>query len=368
MLSGSNLDACYDLRRDEVKKAIEYINRQVGTAIDIGELTFLTEMNVIMSMLWGGTLEADQQNKVGAEFRKVFAKILGLLSKPNISDFFPILARFDIQGIEKQGKALLQIVGEIFDAVINERVKIVEDEIKNAGKKKDFIHVLLELEKQEVDGVKINKRQLKAIMMDIVIGGTDTTATMAEWTMAEVVHQREVMEKVQKELEEVVGMNNMVEEFHLSKLHYLEAVVKEAFRLHPALPLLIPKRPSQSCMVGGYTIPKDTRIIVNVWAVQRDPQLWDNQLEFKPERFLSEPSKWDYNGNNFQYIPFGSGRRVCAGIPLAERMVMYILASLLHSFDWKPTKAKDEDLSEKFGFVTRKATPFLAVPTKRLHN
>ncbi|KAL3499495.1 hypothetical protein ACH5RR_038588 [Cinchona calisaya] len=171
MLSGRNLDACYDLRRDEVEKAIEYINRQVGTAIDIGELTFLTEMNVIMSMLWGGTLEADQQNKVGAEFRKVFAKMLRLLSKPNISDFFPILARFDIQGIEKQGKALLQIVEEIFDAVINERVKIVEDEIKNAGKKKDSIHILLELEKQEVDGVKINMRQLKAIMMDIVIEG-----------------------------------------------------------------------------------------------------------------------------------------------------------------------------------------------------
>ena len=199
-----------------------------------------------------------------------------------------------------------------------------------------------------------------------MVGGTDTTATMAEWVMTEVLHDREIMEKVQKELEDVIGINNTVEEIHLPKLRYLDAVVKETFRLHPALPLLVPKRPSQSCTVVGFTVPKDTRVFVNAWQIHRDPELWDNPLEFKPERILATPSKWDYSGNNFQYIPFGSGRRICAGIPLAEKMLMYIAASLLHSYDWKSTKSKEADLSEKFGIVMRKSTPLLAIPTKKV--
>lgn len=196
-------------------------------------------------------------------------------------------------------------------------------------------------------------------------GGTDTTATSAEWVMTEVLHNREVMQKVQKELEDVVGLNNIVEEYHLPKLKYLDAVVKEAARLHPALPLLLPRRPSEPCKVAGYTIPKDSKIFINVWAIQRDPQLWENALEFKPERFLNEPGKWDFSGNNFQYLPFGSGRRICAGLPLAEKMLLYILASLLHSFDWQPTETKEADFSEKFGVVMRKSKPLLAIPTNR---
>ncbi|KAL3499492.1 hypothetical protein ACH5RR_038585 [Cinchona calisaya] len=344
MLSGSNLDACYDLRKDEVRKAVEYVNTNVGKLVNIGELIFLTEIKVIMSMLWGGTLDEEKQNRVEAEFKKVFEQIVAFCSKPNISDFFPILARFDIQGIERQVKGLREMVEEILDAIINESMKMVpnnvEDPIKS-GKKKDFVQILLELIKQENTGDTFNLTQVKAIVMDVLLGGTDTTAAMSEWVMT---HDRGYAQQR--------GDGK---------------VVKETFRLHPALPLLVPKRSSQSCMVGGYTIPKDTRVFVNAWAIHRDPELWDNPLEFKPERFLSEPNKWDYSGNNFQYLPFGSGRRICAGIPLAEKMLMYILASLLHPFDWKPTKSKEVDLSEKFGIVTRKSTPLLAIPTKKLY-
>ena len=199
-------------------------------------------------------------------------------------------------------------------------------------------------------------------------GGTDTAATTIEWAMTEMMHNREVMQKVQKELEDVVGVNNIVEEFHLPKLQYLDAVVKEALRLHPAAPLILPRRPTQSCTIAGYTIPKDTKIFVNIWAIQRDPQLWENPSEFKPERFLNEPDKFDFLGSNFQYLPFGSGRRICPGVPLAEKMMMYVLASLLHSFDWQATESKEVDLSERFGFVMKKTKPLLAIPTKRLLN
>lgn len=187
--------------------------------------------------------------------------------------------------------------------------------------------------------------------------------------MTELMHNPRVMKKVQEELAQVVGMDSCVEEFHLPKLKYLDAVVKETFRLH-SVPYLVPRRASQSSSIGGYTVPKDTTIILNVWAIHRDPQIWDNPLEFGPEKFFNDgiASKFDYSGNNFQYLPFGAGRRMCAGIALAERMLMFVLASLLHSFDWKLPAGTKLDLSEKFGILIKKKEPLVAIPTPRLPN
>eukprot|EP00257_Ricinus_communis_P000201 XP_002509601.2 flavonoid 3',5'-hydroxylase 1 [Ricinus communis] len=207
-------------------------------------------------------------------------------------------------------------------------------------------------------------------MQDIVTGGTDTTSTMVEWVFAEVMKHQEIMEKVQQELDEVVGLNNCVEEFHLPKLCYLDAVVKETLRLHPALPLLVPRRTSQPCELGGYTIPKGTTIFLNVYAIHRDPQFWDNPLEFRPERFLNNinAGNFDFSGNNFQYLPFGSGRRVCAGLPLGEKMLMYQVATFLHSFNWKLPNDTELELSDKHGIVIKKLKPLVAIPTPRLSN
>ena len=157
----------------------------------------------------------------------------------------------------------------------------------------------------------------------MVVGGTDTSSNTVEFALAEIMNKPEVMRKTQQELEDVVGTDNIVEESHIDKLPYLHAVMKETLRLHPALPLLVPHCPSETCNVGGYTIPKGSRIFVNVWAIQRDPSIWKNPLKFDPERFLNR--KWDYSGSDFNYFPFGSGRRICAGIVMAERMVMYSL-------------------------------------------
>ena len=198
----------------------------------------------------------------------------------------------------------------------------------------------------------------------MVVGGTDTSSNTVEFALAEIMNKPEVMRKTQQELEDVVGKDNIVEESHIDKLPYLHAVMKETLRLHPALPLLVPHCPSETCNVGGYTIPKGSRIFVNLWAIQRDPSIWKNPLNFDPERFLN--SKWDYSGSEFNYFPFGSGRRICAGIAMAERMVMYSLATLLHSFDWKLPHGEKLELTEKFGFVLKKKIPLIAIPTPRL--
>ncbi|KAK6118995.1 hypothetical protein DH2020_047281 [Rehmannia glutinosa] len=184
--------------------------------------------------------------------------------------------------------------------------------------------------------------------------------------MTELMNNPEVMAKAQKELSDVVGLNNMIEESHMPDLKYLEAVIKETLRLHPALPLLVPRSPAQSSTIGGYTIPKNSRVIINMWSIQRDPSIWDNPNEFRPERFMDDNGKLDFRGNNFHYHPFGSGRKICVGMPLAERMLVYLLASLLHSFDWKLPEGETLDMTETSGIVLRKTKPLFVVPTARL--
>ncbi|KAJ0968504.1 hypothetical protein J5N97_025421 [Dioscorea zingiberensis] len=183
--------------------------------------------------------------------------------------------------------------------------------------------------------------------------------------MAEMIGKPETMRKAQEELDSVVGKEEIVDESHIGKLPYLEALVKETLRLHPPVPLLLPRYPTTTCNIGGYIIPKGTKVFINVWSIHRDPAVWENPLEFKPERFLSGMSKLDYYGNNFNFIPFGSGRRICVGITLVEKMSLYILATMLHCFDWSSPDGTKLDLVEKFGIVLKKEKQLVVIPTAR---
>ncbi|XP_011070677.1 cytochrome P450 76C4-like [Sesamum indicum] len=365
VLSSSSLQASYSLRKDEVKKAIRDVYNNTGKRVQVGELSFRTELNVIMNMLWGGIVEGEEGQRVGDEFREVVIKLINLIEKPNIADFYPVLARFDIQGVKKEMEGYVQSLDRIFEDIIARYRKKLSGEIKKEGKK-DFLQVLLELNEREDSEMSMSLTQIKALFVDIVAGGTDTTAATIEWAMAELLNNPKAMENVQNELSEMVGMNTEVEEFHIPKLKYLEAVLKETMRLHPTIPLSVPRSPTQTSIVGGYTIPKRTKVFINIGWIQRDPSIWDSPSEFKPDRFLYENKNCDFSGNNFHYLPFGSGRRICAGLPLAERMLMYLLASLLHSFEWKLPDGETVDMSDRFGIVTKKSTPLLAIPTPRL--
>lgn len=373
MLCAATLDAVYGIRRGELRRTIRYIRRRVGSAVNLGEQMFLTSMNVVTEMLWGRGASAEgeeERESRGREFRRVVAEITGQFAKPNISDFYPGLARFDLQGIEKKVKGCAERFDGIFEKVIEQRMKMGGG---GEEREKDFLEVLLkmkdEYEEVEDDGqnkVSFSMTHLKALLMDMVVGGTDTTSNTIEFAMAEILNKPKVLRNVQEELDTVVGKESIVEEHHIYKLPYLQAVMKETLRLHPVLPLLVPHCPSEFCVVGGYTIPKGTRVFINVWAIHRDPSIWANPLEFDPERFLN--GKFDFSGNNFSYLPFGSGRRSCAGIAMAERMVLFSLASILHSFDWKLPEGEKLDLEEKFGIVLAKRVPLTLIPESRLSN
>ncbi|RZC92682.1 hypothetical protein C5167_028457 [Papaver somniferum] len=234
--------------------------------------------------------------------------------------------------------------------------------------KKDYLQLLLEVMEQKDAKTQITKTQLKALYLDTVVAGTETTSTTIEWVMTELMQHPKIMKRVQAELDQVVGTNNTVEESHLPKLHYLDAVVKETLRLHPVAPFLIPHSPSSSCEIGGYIIPKGSTVFCNVWAMQRDPEAWNDPLRFQPERVLNAESvkTFDYNGKNFGYLPFGSGRRIYAGIPLAEGMLMFVLASLLHSFNWGLPKDTKLDDTETFGLALKKSTSLVVISTPRV--
>ncbi|KAK6146338.1 hypothetical protein DH2020_020207 [Rehmannia glutinosa] len=364
MLSNTSLEASYSFRKDEVRKTIRHVYANyMGKPIDISELCFRTEVNIMMNISWGGTIEDGE--RIGAEFRVLLSKLIELFGKSNISDFYPLVAGLDIQGVKKQMENLMQSVDTILDLVIAKHKHKLTGGIKQLEQgKKDILQILFELKEIE-DHISISERHIKAMLMDIIAGGTDT-APVVEWAMAELMNNPDAMAKAQKELSDVVGLKNIVEEFHMPNLNYLEAIIKETLRLHPSVPHLLPRTPSHSCTLGGYTIPKNTRVFLNVWSIQRDPSIWDNPTEFNPERFLIDDKKLDFRGNHFHYLPFGSGRRICAGMPLAVRTVTYLLASLVHSFNWKLVEGETLDTSETFGLVLRKTTPLFGIPNPRL--
>ncbi|KAJ6833835.1 putative cytochrome P450 76M5-like [Iris pallida] len=364
LLSPASVESVSPLRRGEVRRMVAAVNAKAGSPVEIRELVFLTTLNVMARMIWGGTVDDDG---VGKEFKLVMEGIVELLMKPNISDFYPLLAFLDIQRLGKRMVSLTDWYYRIFDTIVEERRRTTT--ANGAAAHNDFLQVMLEVLDTGGDSKEnLTMDQLKTLFMELIGGGTDTTSTTVEWAMAELLSNPKTMERTREELKAVVGENRAVEETDIPRLHYLDAVVKEVLRLHPPLPLLVPHSPSSSCTVGGFTVPKGAKVFVNVWAIHREPSAWEDPSSFKPERFLGGDGivKYDYSGNNFNYLPFGSGRRICPGIPLGEKMVMYILASLLHSFEWRMPENTRLDLTEKFGIVLKKAQPLVAIPSARL--
>lgn len=206
---------------------------------------------------------------------------------------------------------------------------------------------------------------------DAFIAGTLTTTDSTEWAISECIRNPEVMSKVQSELDAVVGKSRRVEEADIPNLKYLQAVIKETFRLHISPPMLIPRENETACKVLGFDIPKGTTVMVNASAIARDPNIWEDPLEFKPERFLdgSRHASTDLQGNHFELLPFGSGRRQCGGIGLGLTMTHILTATLLQSFDWSlpnGLQPVDLDMSEAEGMLPHRAQHLSVIPKARM--
>jgi cytochrome P450 len=173
--------------------------------------------------------------------------------------------------------------------------------------------------------------------------------------MSELMRYPNVMKKAQAEVRDNLHGRPKVTEDDLVDLKYLRLVIKETMRLHPAGPLLLPREAMETCKILGYDIPKGTTVLVNAWAISRDPKHWKDPEEFKPERF--ESGMVDFKGTNFEYIPFGSGRRMCPGMTFAEANMQIVLAALLYHFDWEllgGKKPDEVDMTEMMGLTVRR--------------
>ncbi|XP_060210345.1 desmethyl-deoxy-podophyllotoxin synthase-like, partial [Lycium barbarum] len=201
--------------------------------------------------------------------------------------------------------------------------------------------------------------------LDIFTAGTDTSTTTVDWTMAEMLKNPSGLEKAQEEVRRGFSENGYVDESNFDELKYLRAVIKETLGLHPPAPLLVPRLSREKCKIDGYEIPQNTQVIVNVWLIGKDPNwLLINPLKFFPERFLG--SSIDFNGNNFEYIPFGTGRRMCPGMSFGLANVELPLGLFLYHFDWKlpnGMKHEESDMSEVyFGVAVRRELNMHVIP------
>jgi len=252
-------------------------------------------------------------------------------------------------------------------------VIITEHEQTSNVENEDFVHILLSIMHQTIDLENeqdhvIDRTNIKAILLDMIVASIDTSATTIEWALSELLRHPKVMKKLQDEIRNEVGNKRMVEENDLNKLSYLDMVVDEIFRLYPGSPLLLPRECRESITIDGFFIKKKTRVIVNAWAIGRDPNVWSkNAEEFYPERFIDK--KMNYQGQELESIPFGSGRRRCPGINLGLVTVRLVLAQLVHCFDWElPHNISPFNLNmeEKFGVTIPKAQQLHAIPSYRL--
>ncbi|XP_075085309.1 geraniol 8-hydroxylase-like isoform X1 [Nicotiana tabacum] len=292
------------------------------------------------------------------ELKDVIWNIVAEAGKPNLVDFFPILENIDPQRIRRNMDIHFGKLFVLFDGLINERL---EEKRRNNSEKNDVLEVFLKI--REENSEEIDQNHINSLLLDIFIGGTDTTTSTVEWAMAEILRQPEIRKKVQAELAEVVGKGKPIEEDDVSRLPYLQCIVKETLRMHPPVPFLLPRKVEQDVELCDYIIPKGSQVLVNVWAIGRDSALWEEPLVFKPERFWS--SELDVRGKDFELIPFGAGRRICPGLPLAAlRMVPVMVGSLLNSFNWKLEEGinpEELDMEEKFGITLAKACPLRAI-------
>lgn len=182
--------------------------------------------------------------------------------------------------------------------------------------------------------------------------------------MAELLKNPREMVKVQEEVRKLFDKTGDVVESEIHKLKYLNLVIKETFRLHPPTPFLLPRENNETCIIDGYTIPSKTKVIVNAWALGRDPKYWKESEKFIPERFID--NSINFNGNDFEFIPFGAGRRICPGMNMGLTNVEFVLAQLLFHFNWKlpnGMKEKDIDMSETFAAAMGRKHSLVVVPS-----
>ncbi|CAJ1951867.1 unnamed protein product [Sphenostylis stenocarpa] len=365
LLSASKVEMFAPLRREELAELVRSLKNSAASreVVDLSELVGELMENIVYRMVLGRT------NDDRFDLKGLVHEVMNLVGAFNLADYMPWLGVFDPQGIRRRLKKASKSFDEVLEKMIEEHESDSRDRHEKRGK--DFVDILLSLMNQPIDLHDhqniIDRTQIKSIVLDIITAAFDTSSTTVEWAMSQLLRHPSAMKRLQHELETVVGMNRHVEETDLEKLPFLNMVVKETLRLHPVAPLLLPRECREDVTIDGYFIKKKSRVIVNAWAIGRDPKVWDNAEIFDPTRFHN--NNVDIRGNDFRVIPFGSGRRGCPGIHSGLTTVKIVLGQLVHCFDWVlplGMSPNELDMHEIFGLTTPRKKHLLTRPIYRL--
>ncbi|XP_047945893.1 carnosic acid synthase-like [Salvia hispanica] len=358
LFSPAALQASQHLRQERLRKLAAHVSERCGAPMNVGEATFAT-----MSNLMFGTLFAIEIGN-RRDLREHVNSLTRLAGAPNLADFFPLLAPFDPQGLRRNLTYHLRTLMALIQTLIDQRLQART--ASDYHRTNDSLETLLDIvQGNEYD---LSIEEIKHMFVDLIIAGSDTSAATAEWAMVELLLHPDKLAKLKAELNNLLGDQTCIlQESDISKLPYLQATVKEVLRYHPAAPLLAPHVAKDETKINGYVIPKHAKIFINAWAISRDPAIWNNPDRFEPERFLDNDI--DFGGHHFNLIPFGSGRKICPGMPLASRMLHCMIATLCHNFDWKlqqGTESKQFQREDVFGLVLQKKNPLWAIPINKV--
>ncbi|XP_024531366.1 cytochrome P450 703A2 isoform X1 [Selaginella moellendorffii] len=330
-------------------------------------------MNVVTRMLIGKRYFGTESmgEKEATDFRELIHAAIVLHGVFYIPDHVPLLKWIDPNGYRRLFKKMGTRMDDYYSYIVEEHRKRQRNGEVVDGPK-DFVDVLLGLAGENSE-LHLNDVEIKALIQDMVVGGTDTASFTMEWFMLEMIRNPKVMRKVQAELDSVLQKKatnkHLLEESDLASLDYLRAAVKETFRIHPVGGFLIPHESIRDTKVAGYHVPKGSLILINTHGLGRNAAVWDNVDEFRPERFLRPEDKVHLRDSEYRVIPFGSGKRACPGAQLGQSMLLLGLGRLLHGFDWFPppgTSREDIDVMEAYGLTTPPRTPLRAVAKARL--
>ncbi|XP_021749882.1 cytochrome P450 71A25-like [Chenopodium quinoa] len=368
LLSNTRVRSFQSVREEEVTLLMEKIENSSSSVVNLSEMFMTLTNDVICRVAFGRKYSGNEGH--GINFKRLLKEFLELLGRFRVGDFIPCLAWTNwLDGSDAKVDKVFKEFDNFLEQVVKEHQDGQDDsrkgeESKNDEIAKNFVDVLLEVQKEKTAGFAIDRDSIKALILDIFSGGTDTTYTVLEWAMTELLRHPLKMSKLQREVREITGEKLYVNEDDLEQMKYLKAVIKETLRLHPPIPLLVPRQSIQDTKINGYDIPAGTIVITNAWAIHRDPASWDEPEKFNPERFINSPT--DFKGQDFELIPFGSGRRICPGITFAIANNELVLANLMHKFDWMlPGGADGEtlDMTECIGLTAHREIPLLATAT-----
>nr|XP_015869779.2 cytochrome P450 93A3-like [Ziziphus jujuba var. spinosa] len=375
LLGGRTLEQLLPVRLEEIKMFLELMLKKADAneAVDVGgELTRVTN-NVISRMVM--SQRCSENENEADRVRKLVKETAELTGKFNLSDYIGFCKNIDLQGFRKRLKEVRENFDTMMERIIkeHEEARKKEKKINGGGDDhgvKDLLDILLDIAEDERSEIRLTRENIKAFILDIFAAGTDTSAITIEWALAELINHPNIANKARKEIDSVIGKTRLLQESDIVNLPYLQATVKETLRLHPTGPMIV-RESSESSKICGYDIPEKTQLLVNVWAIGRDPSHWENPLEFKPERFLSEEgsgkSQLDVRGQHFHLLPFGSGRRGCPGTSLALQIVQTTLGAMIQCFEWKVGGGDGSvDMEEGPGLTLPRATPLICVPVARL--